>query len=202
VVEWRARADDPGRVDPASRRELLAVEQPWSNHNGGHILFGPDGYLYIGMGDGGAANDPRDNGQNPRTLLGALLRIDVDVEADADAEADGKPYAIPPSNPFAPGSPGAGRGLPEIWQIGLRNPWRTAFDLATGDLDIADVGQKAWEEVKVIAGGGGGGENSGWRWFEGAHRFRRGGGPEGLVFPVVEYSHRLGQSITGGDVYR
>ncbi len=171
-------------LDPASERIVLDLDQPFGNHNGGGIAFGPDGYLYIGLGDGGAGGDPRGNGQNTRTLLGAMLRIDVD---------GGTPYAIPPDNPFARGG-----GRPEIFAWGLRNPWRFAFDRLTGALWVGDVGQAAWEEVNRIERGG----NYGWNIREGAHPYRRGRAVGPLIDPVAEYDHDQGCSITGGTVYR
>ncbi|MSR07105.1 MAG: glucose dehydrogenase [Gemmatimonadetes bacterium] len=176
--------------DPASAKPILSVAQPFSNHNGGHVLFGPDGYLYIGMGDGGSGGDPQGNGQNRNTLLGDLLRIDVN---------NGDPYAIPATNPFV-GQPGI-RG--EIWAWGLRNPWRFAFDRSAVLLYIADVGQNQWEEVNV-ASATAGGLNYGWNVMEGTHCYPSGTGctSAGLVQPALEYSHTDGCSITGGFVYR
>ncbi len=190
VAEYRV-TDNPNRADPNSERILLYIEQPAANHNGGLLKFGPDGYLYIGMGDGGSAGDPWGNAQNLGVLLGKMLRIDVD---------GGEPYAIPPDNPFV-GQEGA---RPEIWAYGLRNPWRFSFDRATGDLYIADVGQNAWEEVHVQPASSRGGENYGWDIMEGFHCFEppEGCDPTGLVMPVVEYGHDVGCSITGGYVYR
>lgn len=188
VVRYTVSAD-PNVADAASAKLILTVAQPASNHNGGHVLFGPDGMLYIAMGDGGGGGDPFRNGQDTATLLGALLRIDVDR---------GDPYAIPADNPLV-GQPGA---RAEIWAYGLRNPWRIAFDRATNLLYIADVGQSAWEEVSV-ASAATGGLNYGWNIMEGQHCF--GGGAcnsSGLVLPVLEYDHSVGCSITGGYVYR
>jgi glucose/arabinose dehydrogenase len=177
------------RADPQSEVRLLIVEQPYANHNGGMLAFGPDGYLYIGLGDGGSAGDPQGNGQSLETLLGKILRIDVDR---------GEPYAIPADNPFA--SQG---GEPEIWASGLRNPWRFSFDALTGDLFIGDVGQGEWEEVDFLPAGSPGGVNFGWDYREGAHAYE-GAYSDDLVLidPVAEYSHALGCSITGGVVYR
>ena len=176
-------------ADSSSEVRLLEVAQPFSNHNGGGLVFGPDGYLYIGLGDGGAGGDPRGNGQSLNTLLGKILRIDVDA---------GSPYAIPPSNPFANGG-----GLAEIWAYGLRNPWRFSFDTLTGDRYIADVGQNIWEEVNFVPAGGPAGLNFGWNYREARHHFR--GSPPGnleLIDPIAEYSHAgVHCSITGGYVY-
>jgi glucose/arabinose dehydrogenase len=182
--------DDPNRADPESEVRLLGVEQPFRNHNGGVTEFGPDGYLYLGLGDGGSAGDPQNNGQNPDTLLGSILRLDVD---------GGEPYAIPPDNPFLEGG-----GAPEVWAYGLRNPWRFSFDRETGDLYIADVGQNAWEEINFLPEGSPGGGNFGWNLFEGTHPYSTSNPPEGvdLIYPVAEYDHSLGCSVTGGFVYR
>ena len=188
VSEFRLGPD--GSVNHGSERILLQIRQPWGNHNGGQLAFGPEGYLYIGMGDGGSANDPNDNGQNLGTLLGAVLRIDID-------NADQKPYAIPSDNPFV-----ATRGArPEIWAYGLRNPWRFSFDRETGELYAADVGQNEVEEIDLIEKGG----NYGWRIMEGpictpgvnAECDQR-----GLIPPIFSYRHDVGRSITGGHVYR
>jgi glucose/arabinose dehydrogenase len=181
--------EDPDRADPSSEKQVLYAVQPYSNHNGGGLAFGPDGYLYIALGDGGSGGDPQGNGQSLQSHLGKLLRIDVD---------GGDPYAIPPDNPFA-----AGGGLPEIWAYGLRNPWRFSFDRLTGDLYIADVGQNEWEEIDFLPAGGPGGANFGWNFREAGHGFM-GTPPEGLdlIDPVAEYDHSLGCSVTGGYVYR
>lgn len=182
-------SSDPNAADPASEQILLTLPQPFGNHNGGQIQFGPDGYLYIGMGDGGAANDPLGNGQNNTTLMGALLRIDVD-QSDS--------YAIPADNPFVNSD-----NRNEIWAYGLRNPWRFSFDRLTGDLYLADVGQDTWEEVDFVAAGRPGGLNFGWNLFEGSHCFSGNCDATGLEQPVFEYSHSEGGcSITGGYVYR
>lgn len=192
IAEYRV-SDDPNVADAASERVLLTFEQPYANHNGGQLAFGPDGFLYIGTGDGGAANDPLNAGQDMSTLLGKLLRIDVD---------NGEPYAIPESNPFV-GQDGA---RAEIWAYGLRNPWRFSFDRATGDLFIADVGQNAFEEINFQPASSTGGENYGWRVTEGAHCFDppEGCDTSGITMPIMEYSHRsgAGRSITGGYLYR
>lgn len=178
-------------ADARSERILLRIEQPYGNHNGGQLAFGPDGYLYIGMGDGGAANDPLDHGQRPQTLLGALLRIDVDARSGA------LPYGVPADNPFV-GRPGY-RG--EIWAYGLRNPWRFSFDSATGRLYLADVGQDAEEEIDIIRKGG----NYGWNIMEGmicTPAIDRSCDKSRFEPPIFIYSHPEGFSITGGFVYR
>jgi len=180
---------DPGsnRTDPSSEQNLLHIKQPYANHNGGHLAFGPDGYLYIGMGDGGSGGDPQGNGQNLGVLLGKLLRIDVN---------NGDPYAIPPDNPFV-NQPDA---RPETWAYGLRNPWRFSFDSTTGDLYIGDVGQNQWEEIDFQPAGDPGGQNYGWSIREGFHEYK--GQAAGLIDPVVEYSHSDGCSVSGGVVVR
>ena len=188
---------DGQSADPDSERILLVIPQPYPNHNGGQIAFGPDGSLYIAMGDGGAGGDPQDNGQNLQVLLGKLLRIDVDATPDP-----GKAYAVPPSNPFALGGIRPGDGLPEIWAYGLRNPWRFSFDRTTGDLYIGDVGQENWEEVDRQPAGSTGGENYGWSLLEGTHCYTALCDPNGTTQPIAEYSHQLGCAITGGYVYR
>lgn len=184
-------SSDPNAADPASEQILLTLPQPFGNHNGGQIQFGPDGYLYIGMGDGGAANDPLGNGQNTATLMGALLRIDTDH--------DDSSYAIPADNPFVNSDT-----RNEIWGYGLRNPWRFSFDRLTGDLYLADVGQNEWEEVHFVAAGRPGGMNFGWNILEGSHCFSSSTcNPAGLEQPIFEYSHSEGGcSVTGGYVYR
>ncbi len=188
VERFRVSAN-PDVADDNSGKLILSVDQPFSNHNGGLNVFGPDGMLYIGLGDGGAAADPLGNGQNLDTLLGSILRIDVD---------GGDPYRIPADNPFIT-VPGA-RG--EIWAYGLRNPWRFSFDRQTGQLFIADVGQAQWEEVNR-ASASEGGINYGWRVMEGAHCFGGGGCDQSeLTLPIFEYNHQEGCSITGGHVYR
>lgn len=175
-------SDDPSRADTGSEVKLLSVNQPFPNHNGGVLAFGPDGFLYAGLGDGGAAGDPMGNAQNLDTLLGKILRLDVD---------SGDPYAIPEDNPFGT----------EVWAYGLRNPWRLSFDRATGDLYIGDVGQGQWEEINYLPAGSPGGANFGWDHREGAHDYE-GGGPDGMIDPVAEYTHENGCSVTGGYVYR
>jgi glucose/arabinose dehydrogenase len=183
-------SDDPDRADPASGQIILTQVQPFSNHNGGQILFGPDGFLYLGLGDGGSGGDPDNRGQDLSDLLGSILRIDV---------RNGEPYAIPADNPFAQSA------APEIWSYGLRNPWRFSFDRATGDLYIADVGQNQWEEINVAppSEGAGRGANYGWSIMEGSHCFRESGCDRaGLTLPALEYDHSEGCSVTGGYVYR
>ncbi|MBI3976472.1 MAG: PQQ-dependent sugar dehydrogenase [Armatimonadetes bacterium] len=186
IAEYRVSAADPNVAD-RTERVILEIGQPYRNHNGGLNLFGPDGMLYIGMGDGGSGGDPHNNGQRLESLLGKLLRLDID---------GGTPYRVPSDNPFV-GRAGA-RG--EIWAYGLRNPWRFSFDRGSGRLFLADVGQNAWEEIDLIERGG----NYGWRIMEGAHCFR----PQtncdrsGLTLPVAEYGREGGCSVTGGYVYR
>ena len=186
VAEYTRRARSL-QVSADTERILMVVPQPYLNHNGGMITFGPDGFLYIGRGDGGSRGDPQNRAQNLQELLGKILRIDVD---------QGRPYAIPPGNPYA-----GGGGRPEIFAFGLRNPWRFSFDRETGMLWLADVGQYKWEEIDLVVAGG----NYGWRIMEGAHCYNpeEGCSPEGLIFPITEYGHEEGRcSITGGYVYR
>lgn len=176
-------SSDPNAADPNSEVKLLGVDQPFANHNGGVLAFGPDGYLYAGLGDGGSQGDPNGNAQNTNVLLGKILRLDVD---------SAEPYAVPSDNPFGN----------EVWAYGFRNPWRLSFDRSTGDLYIGDVGQNQWEEIDFLAAGSPGGANFGWDHREGAHDYE-GGGPEGMIDPAAEYSHQEGGcSITGGYVYR
>lgn len=174
-------------ADPITEQLILAMPDPFPNHNGGQLAFGPrDGYLYIGTGDGGSGGDPGNRAQNPNELLGKILRLDV----------DSAPYVIPQTNPnFA---------RREIWATGLRNPWRFSFDRVSGDLYVADVGQSAYEEINFQPGTSAGGENYGWRFREGAHCFNPSTNcdPGGLTDPVAEYSHAFGCSVTGGYVYR
>jgi glucose/arabinose dehydrogenase len=194
IARFQVSAENPNLADPASETQLMHIPQPFANHNGGAVVFGPDGYLYLALGDGGAAGDPQGNGQSLDTLLGKILRIDVDAQDTA-----GRLYGIPADNPFSDGG-----GLPEIWAYGLRNPWRIAFDRLTGDLYFADVGQNQWEEVNYLPAGSPGGANFGWDYFEGTHSYE-GQLPSGttVVAPVAEYSHAEGGcSITGGFVYR
>lgn len=186
---------DPNVADPNSELLVMTVGQPYGNHNGGQLHFGPDGYLYIGMGDGGSADDPEGHGQNPRTLLGSMLRIDVD---NGDG---GVNYAVPADNPFATN----GNWLSEIWAIGLRNPWRFSFDRLTGDLFIADVGQNRYEEVSFVPAGSSGDLNFGWNITEGLHCFFSDScDTSTFVEPIAEVDHASGGhcSITGGYVYR
>lgn len=191
IARYRV-SDDPDLTDPNSGQILLTISQPYANHNGGLILFGPDGYLYVGMGDGGAGGDPHNNGQSLDTLLGKILRLDVD---------NGDPYGAPDSNPFV----NQAGTRPEIWSYGWRNPWRFSFDPATGDMYIADVGQNQYEEVHFELAGAPGGRNYGWRLMEGFHCFDPAEcDPDSLdvILPVAEYDHSQGCSITGGYVYR
>jgi glucose/arabinose dehydrogenase len=181
-----------GRADPATRRDVLFVEQPYSNHNGGNLVFGPDGYLYIGLGDGGSGGDPHDNAQRLSVLLGKMLRI-------SPRPSGGEPYGVPADNPFVD-RPDV---RPEIWAYGLRNPWRYSFDRLTGDLWIGDVGQSAWEEVSVQPGDSPGGENYGWNRLEGSHPYEGAEPPRNAVDPVFEYGRGGGGCVvTGGYVYR
>ncbi len=188
VERYRAKRNRK-RARPTSGQTVLTVAQPFANHNGGQLQFGPDGYLYIGMGDGGSGGDPRGAGQDLGTLLGKLLRVDVSA----------LPFAVPPSNPMLPGV-----GRTAIWALGLRNPWRFSFDRTTGDLLIADVGQGAVEEVDFEAAGSAGGANYGWRIREGSSVFDSStvAATTPLIDPIHEYTHADGQSITGGYVYR
>ncbi len=180
--------DANGNGDPASERRLLGIDQPFANHNGGMIAFGPDGYMYIGMGDGGDGGDPLNNGQRMDTLLGKMLRIDVN---------SGDPYAIPADNPYADGT----GGLPEIWSSGLRNPWRFTFDRATGGMFIGDVGQNVREEIDVEPAGEGG-RNYGWNIMEADVCYRDSCIRRGLTLPAFAYGRDDGCSVTGGYVYR
>ena len=197
LAEYRVLGDPAtsGEVDTTTRRVMLNVTQNASNHNGGWIAFGPDGYLYIASGDGGSGNDPNGYGQNINDLRGTMMRIDV------DGQDPGLQYRIPATNPFAGATPGAD----EIWAYGLRNPWRNSFDRATGDLYIADVGQGAWEEVNFQPQSSPGGENYGWRCMEGNHSTGLSGCTPfspGLEIPIHEYQTFLGCAVTGGYVYR
>jgi glucose/arabinose dehydrogenase len=181
---------DPNTADPDSQVIIFQSEQPYANHNGGHLAFGPDGYLYISTGDGGSAGDPAGNGQDRLSFLGKILRLNVDGQL---------PYEIPSDNPFIAFSSARG----ENWAYGLRNPWRYSFDRATGDMFIGDVGQNAWEEIDLLPAGTPGG-NLGWDLFEGNHVFEgREDQRADLIFPILEYQHVGGNcSVTGGYVYR
>ncbi len=190
TVLARFKLGEDGTAAADAGETILAIDQPYWNHNGGTVLFGPDGMLYLSVGDGGSANDPKGHGQNLNTLLGTVLRIDV-------SKPDGNQlYTVPADNPFV----GVDGVRPEIWAWGLRNVWRMAFDSQTGELWAGDVGQNAWEEVDIITKGG----NYGWNAREGKHAFRRGKAAEGASFiePVAEYGREDGGSITGGEVIR
>ncbi|MBN1304895.1 MAG: PQQ-dependent sugar dehydrogenase [Anaerolineales bacterium] len=189
IARYQVSIDDPNRVKPLSETILMQVEQPYANHNGGGMAFGPDGYLYIGLGDGGSGGDPQNNAQSLETYLGKLLRLNVDT---VDT-----PYGVPIDNPFN------NIQRSEIWAYGLRNPWRFSFDRSTGDLYIGDVGQGAWEEINYLPAGSPGGANFGWKIYEGLHVYE-GPVPDNMVFavPAAEYDHTFGCSVTGGYVYR
>jgi uncharacterized repeat protein (TIGR01451 family) len=192
VARYRRSGTDRNRANPSSATTILTVDQPYANHNGGQVLFGPDGYLYISLGDGGGGGDPQENAQDPTELLGSILRIDVDA---------GDPYGVPSDNPYVGVS-----GRDEIWAIGLRNPWRFSFDQKTGDVYIGDVGQNSWEEVNAYPAWGNdspGSPNFGWDCYEGTHVYES-SGCESVDFidPIVEYDHDVGRSVTGGFVYR
>ena len=190
ISRFRVDPSDADKALPDSEEVIMEIKQPFWNHNGGTIGFGPDGYLYIGLGDGGSANDPYDNAQNLETLLGSILRIDV------DRKENGNNYAIPGDNPFTHGE----KERPEIFAYGLRNVWRLGFDRETGHLWAADVGQNLWEEINIVTNGG----NYGWNRREGTHPFgnRVPAADANLIDPVWEYDHQVGKSITGGFVYR
>jgi glucose/arabinose dehydrogenase len=188
IAEYMVSAANANTADPGSERILLTVNQPFENHKGGQLAFGPDGFLYISLGDGGSEGDPLGNGQSLQTLLGKILRINV------DATGPGKQYAVPPDNPFV-----SGNGLPEIWAFGLRNPWRMSFDRGSGRLFAGDVGQDNFEEVDIIQRG----LNYGWNIMEGAHCLNPPSAcnMSGLTLPIAEYDHSEGDAIIGGYVY-
>jgi glucose/arabinose dehydrogenase len=190
IAEYTASAANANQADPATERILLTVDQVsnFSNHKAGQLAFGPDGFLYFGLGDGGSGGDPLGHGQNTQTLLGKMLRIDV------DATSPGLQYRIPPDNPFV-----AGGGLPEIWAYGFRNPWRFSFDRNTSRVFVADVGQDSFEEIDLLQKGG----NYGWNTMEGQHCFSPPSGCNmgGLILPIAEYSHQEGEAVIGGFVY-
>ena len=196
ISEMRRSAASPLVADPASERVLLRIDQPYPNHNGGMLAFGPDGDLYVGMGDGGSGGDPEDRARDTGSLLGKILRIDV------DHPSTGAAYGIPATNPYASGA----GGRPEIWARGVRNPWRFSFDRTTGDLWIGDVGQSSWEEVDRLtaAAGSGRGAHLGWRLVEGRACYDPPAGCEiaGLTAPIAVYGHDAGCAVTGGYVYR
>jgi glucose/arabinose dehydrogenase len=193
IAAFTVSAGDPNRADVTSEALILRVDQPFENHNGGQVAFGPDGYLYIALGDGGGGGDPMMNGQSLTTLLGKLLRIDLNGAS---------PYGVPAGNPF----PAVGAARPEIWSYGLRNPWRFSFDRLTGDLYIGDVGEGTQEEIDVslAADGAGRGANYGWNILEGDSCFEPASGCDrtGLTLPVLQYDHEEGCSVSGGYVYR
>jgi glucose/arabinose dehydrogenase len=188
IVRYQV-SDNPNVANPNSAKTILSIDQPYGNHNGGMIAFGLDGYLYIGMGDGGSGGDPQNHAQNLNSLLGKMLRIDVN---NAD------PYAIPADNPFV----NQDEARPEIWSYGWRNPWRFSFDRQTGDLWTGDVGQGSYEEISLQRAGQGGG-NYGWRIMEGSHCYKpKDCQKDNLILPLFEYNHSQGSSITGGYRYR
>lgn len=191
ISRFRVSDTNPDQADPDSEQVILEFEQPYSNHNGGQLGFGPDGYLYIAVGDGGSGGDPKENGQDLKTLLGTILRIDV------NGSQVNMRYGIPADNPFAENKHGYRQ---EIWAYGLRNPWRFSFDTENGQLWTADVGQNKYEEINIIEPGG----NYGWNTMEGLHCFDPSSGceEEGLILPVFEYGRNEGVSVTGGFVYR
>jgi glucose/arabinose dehydrogenase len=203
VARYTVSENDPNVADPESAQNVLKQQQPFSNHNGGQLAFGLDGYLYIALGDGGSGGDPQENGQNLGTWLGKILRVDINGD-DFPGDPD-RNYAVPPNNPFV-GDPDA---LDEIWAYGVRNPWRCTFDRVTGDFFVADVGQGTWEEINFQPAASIGGENYGWDVLEGMHCFEdipQGSCNQflngGSTLPVLEYSHSFGCSVTGGYRYR
>ena len=190
IAEYQTLASDPNSADPNSERVLLVVNQPFANHKGGQLVFGPDGFLYIGLGDGGSGGDPLNNAQNLSSFLGKMLRIDVEPPF-----ASGKQYAIPADNPFA-----SSGGLPEIFAYGLRNPWRFSFEPVTNRMFVADVGQESWEEIDLLQKGG----NFGWRVMEGTHCYNPSSGCDtsNKILPITEYPHTDGIAVIGGFVYK
>ncbi len=196
LSRFHVMEDNPNQADPESEEIVLTVDQPFGNHNGGQLQFGPDGYLYFGLGDGGSGRDPQGNAQDHGTLLGKMLRIDVE-----GAVGEEEAYLIPPDNPFVD----VDGSRDEIWALGLRNPWRFSFDRKTGDMYIGDVGQNALEEIDFEPADAEGGRNYGWDFYEAGERresFNSGTPPDGLIFPIFEYPRGLGISVTGGYVYR
>ena len=190
VAEYTRSESDINMSDPSSEAIIMTIQQPYSNHNGGDLAFGPDGYLWISTGDGGSGGDPQGNAQNPETLLGKLLRVDIDK---------GLTYTIPSDNPFVDDP----EVRDEIWALGLRNPWRFSFDRLNGNLFIGDVGQRSWEEIDFEARTDPGGRNYGWNTMEGSHCYESSScSTEGLTLPAAEYGHAQGCSVTGGYVYR
>jgi glucose/arabinose dehydrogenase len=191
ISRFNRLSGNPDMADPQSEMKIMTIAQPYKNHNGGNLAFGPEGYLYIGLGDGGSGGDPENRAQNPLSLLGKILRIDVD---------HGNPYTIPDSNPFN----GLDSVRNEIWALGLRNPWRFSFDRKTGDLWIADVGQNIWEEINFQPAGSPGGHNYGWRCYEGDRPYNQDSCAlsDTFAFPVYQYVHGEECSVTGGFVYR
>ena len=188
IARYQVSADTR-EVDPSTEKIIMEIGQPFSNHNGGHVTFGPDGYLYVGLGDGGSGGDPRGHGQNLRTLLGTIIRIDVSTLDETGS------YAVPSDNPFV----GVEGARPEIWAYGLRNPWRFSFDRETGELWAGDVGQNKLEEIDIVTKGG----NYGWNIMEGTSCFRDNScDSDELVPPVAEYGRDGGCSVTGGYIYR
>jgi glucose/arabinose dehydrogenase len=187
IAEYQVSANDPDQADASTERILLTIDQPYDNHKGGQLVFGPDNFLYIGLGDGGSGGDPLGNGQSLDTFLGKMLRIDV------DHTSAGKAYAVPADNPFVGTS-----HLPEIWAYGLRNPWRFSFEKSTGRLFCADVGQNNYEEVDLIEKGG----DFGWNVMEGMHCYNASNcNMNGLTLPIAEYDHSEGVAVIGGYVY-